>query len=1221
MTTPAPTEGENSPKDDQDHGDPEGNPDGAPGASSSDPGPVDGSGISMEASGSQENTASSSDSHDQPWNSSGNADPELVGNQDCDAQGDFDKMDFSSSDKEKEDKPKEENKNNSNSNASGSTGDSPKASVGMEGEEEFEGSIGSEEANGDLPEMEERGELEAQKDMMPVPEIVEPPPVGDGQGGDSGNFVHGHAEGQDHHDSEEQARVDMSLGLGTEDVCSIPAGSDKSPNSPLRTTEFEDISQDSVCDRAERLPSPQDIHDIRSLSEQGSFGFPVPQRDCDFPITSVSPSRRVLASPAESLSPQPLQIVDEVEPGESRADLEGVPNDFSQQNDGEFNSMANEEPREDWETEQQEGYDSDEMSRPVNPPIHSVPIGDLPRIPKFKKPETEEVCETVVPEEPTNEANASNKSGVLERLEVNNDNPAAYVAWEQQGSSSSERRKSKRRDDEGRDKEKRRSGEDSWESGGHDRHRHKDRHRDQDRYYDGNEDEERSSSSRHKRHKHRSRSRDRDRSKDRSRSSRRSRSRERRHRSRSRDRDRRSRERHRHRDRSRERRRRTRSRSRSPRRRSDGSRESKRDSGLYRGDDMKGSAKMFSQSLKEAVDTDSSRRFKLKRNFYQEYREKYPEEPLDIKPITTAYLEALQNRSSPGCEDDDADESETQITVIVSDRYEGNRPKRSDSEPATTYEHEHRPHLDTAVELEVDDRPSRTVRNVKEIDLKEEALRSRHSPRKHGRVSHEGDYRDSRDREHVHRVPSPSPTGLSDTGGDGSSLEEESTAPEDLVSEGFLDHRQNSGRRSPTVFKVPEAPPPRSKKRDMGLPRTPPAPLLAFPPDDDLSYDPSEPTSEEGSPPPSDIFPLSGVPLQIRPPFQHEMLRHPRAPMLGDPPSPVEGNLHPRPQFINMPDGQLLRLPEGALRLPEGIRLPDGTMRPPNMVLPQLPGLNLLPPGQLPRGFRHPVLMNHSILGPHPHAMGRLIRPGTPPQHIAWQQINVSHPGPNILLPPNRLPVSVSQNGLLPQNGPDAPPRFRPPGPPHPFEPQHQPPPPPAVPDNLGTPPPPLPAKALEEMQQISQLLNAQAHLAEVAMASKERVVSPVNPHGAPPPPRPMEDDRFQVPLPPPAGFPKPLDQKSVTFEETTEVVDMDVASPSSDDDIKFSFSPPPPSDLVSEVPPPIEEPGREDDLTSAEDLYKKERVGYLLAKYKIVLNGDPPPQKLPKSKQNSLIH
>ena len=163
--------------------------------------------------------------------------------------------------------------------------------------------------------------------------------------------------------------------------------------------------------------------------------------------------------------------------------------------------------------------------------------------------------------------------------------------------------------------------------------------------------------------------------------------------------------------------------------------------------------------------------------------------------------------------------------------------------------------------------------------------------------------------------------------------------------------------------------------------------------------------------------------------------------------------------------------------------------------------------------------------------------------------------------------------------------------------PGHNPAGPPIHKDNLSIAPPPLPAKALEQMQQISNLLNAQAKLAELAppLGGKDKEQQP-GILGPPPglpnlsmPPPSLDKLRgsvgvmlvgaggpnvFKKPLPPPPlnmnnsrgqdinrGLQgdKKLGHAAPDSTETTEVVDMDVASPYSDDEvgINISFSPP----------------------------------------------------------------
>jgi hypothetical protein len=107
-------------------------------------------------------------------------------------------------------------------------------------------------------------------------------------------------------------------------------------------------------------------------------------------------------------------------------------------------------------------------------------------------------------------------------------------------------------------------------------------------------------------------------------------------------------------------------------------------------------------------------------------------------------------------------------------------------------------------------------------------------------------------------------------------------------------------------------------------------------------------------------------------------------------------------------------------------------------------------------------------------------------------------------------------------------------------------------------------------MQQISNLLNAQAKLAQFVPGKQGgkgegsgEQAAPGSLLGAPPPGlKPLDGPgKFKVPLPPP-----PINNKDSSSEsggkkgkETTEVVDMDVASPYSDDEvgINISFSPP----------------------------------------------------------------
>ncbi len=195
----------------------------------------------------------------------------------------------------------------------------------------------------------------------------------------------------------------------------------------------------------------------------------------------------------------------------------------------------------------------------------------------------------------------------------------------------------------------------------------------------------------------------------------------------------------------------------------------------------------------------------------------------------------------------------------------------------------------------------------------------------------------------------------------------------------------------------------------------------------------------------------------------------------------------------------------------------------------------MMQPG-LPPGVQQQLIMNPMMVNTPPPPYGRVPRFG--PARIAW-------PPGNVLVHNHMLPPG-SQNGLAPRPGDQIRLDGR-----HLIQPGMPPPPPPGPPplsDRLGKltsgPPPHLPTKALQEMEQISQLLNAQAKLAQMI---PRQVARP------PPPP-----DVFKVPTPPTNLDPRHFRPAPVDTSEIMEVVDMDVASPLSDDDLVMSFSPPP---------------------------------------------------------------
>lgn len=321
--------------------------------------------------------------------------------------------------------------------------------------------------------------------------------------------------------------------------------------------------------------------------------------------------------------------------------------------------------------------------------------------------------------------------------------------------------------------------------------------------------------------------------------------------------------------------------------------------------------------------------------------------------------------------------------------------------------------------------------------------------------------------------------------------------------------------------------PPMPPKQDMPLILRPPLPPGFNPP---RGPPPPGPPPQPPQPPPGQ------PPNQCPPP---PLLPQP-PPRFNQPP-PVLNQPPPRPMVLNHQQGPRNHLPVSLHQQP-GNHLPGsinqqpvslGQPRPPinqpsqglsqaglNQLPPRMsqPGaLNQPPPGMLVQQFGLMPRMQHVV---QPQLMF--------PPRLHWQV--PQQEGPPLILepiqsmmgPPPRRPILLETRPMLRATGPGqatntvpasnsmlqvpvpghAPPGPSPglpgsaTGPPGPAPPSllsaplpatsnlAPPPPPPKLKDTLASLPPPLPAKALAEMQQISNLLNAQAQLAQFANSS-----------------------------------------------------------------------------------------------------------------------------------------
>ena len=293
-----------------------------------------------------------------------------------------------------------------------------------------------------------------------------------------------------------------------------------------------------------------------------------------------------------------------------------------------------------------------------------------------------------------------------------------------------------------------------------------------------------------------------------------------------------------------------------------------------------------------------------------------------------------------------------------------------------------------------------------------------------------------------------------------------------------------------TIFPVPKTPPPLPNEQDKESP--PPVTVTDKDIVEDSAYDPAEPTDEETAN--SETVPAEDAPSPKRIPslMQQDL-----------------GHLHPLP-------------PQD----PMSFR--DVNMQHSNMqMMPPRVGLRMVQP--MPPNSRPPVVVGQVMAPP----FGRFPRF---PARLGW----TGGIPPNMMLPNQPL----SQNGVpLQHNGPEMFPahlqqalsHLRPPPPPSS-----------SVPDTLKVPPPPLPAKALQEMQEISHLLNAQAKLVEFQHVSVSRQ-------------RGADSRSEQVVSSSSAEKQKRSGGSRGDVDmDSSEVIDMDVASPDSDDDMLMSFSPPP---------------------------------------------------------------
>ena len=669
-----------------------------------------------------------------------------------------------------------------------------------------------------------------------------------------------------------------------------------------------------------------------------------------------------------------------------------------------------------------------------------LPVSELPRIPKKRKPTPEVI---VIDDEDSPE---DRHKSVLEKASSRDDS----YRWE----------KSKRRD---RSKERRHRSRDSSEER-HSRHR---RHRDDDSD-DGRRERKKK---RHRRSRSRSRSR---KSRDRDRS-RRSRSRERRKSRRGRSR---SRDRKRSRSRDRERKRHTRSRTpkrkdkhkdrdrdrdRSREREKAKKRERERRSpsrdrfGRSVPSEYKASIKTFTQAIKDVATPDSGRKFKLKRNFYNE---------------------VIDGSNS------------------------------SDDVPLP------------AAEPPKEKKESRKEKSRKEKEREKE-----------------------REERGGWRTPSPVPEQKIETV---ISKSRKAESPVFERNEAYSSDSDSSLSSQSDDHKTPV------KSNNIAIRTEDPQ---KSPPRLYSNYDPSDPTEEAASPPiPPDEKAKTPPPI----------------PGLGSPhrtgPPPIQDPSAASLMFTGSPLSlDPLRNPTSAIDMirepPPGFLNPENPIRPQGVML-RTP-LGLVPGGQV---------MVNPLMGP-PPPFGVQIPGGPPPQFPGGPQQGGRLQTPGFIQLPGGQRLPVSQNGVPGATG-DRPGMIMdglPPGM-RPVLPDTRLPPPSSTATSLASQPA-LPAKALEQMQQISNLLNAQAKLAqfvpgksgsktESEQSGKQGIL------GAPPPGlKPLERQStgpFKVPLPPPPLNNKENSntdsgKKSKKVEETTEVVDMDVASPYSDDEvgINISFSPP----------------------------------------------------------------
>ena len=696
-----------------------------------------------------------------------------------------------------------------------------------------------------------------------------------------------------------------------------------------------------------------------------------------------------------------------------------------------------------------------------------MPVSELPRIPKKKQPPPEVIV--IDDEDSPEEAHKS----VLEKVNVRDDS----YKWEGKGSRRDRSRDRRRRDSDG--------SEERYSS----RRR---RHRDED-----SDDERRDKKRKHKR---RSRSRSGGRSRDRERSRRsRSRSRDRRRSRRGRSK---SRSRDRKRTRSRERKRRARSRTPKRKRDRDRDREKKRKDrdrrsgsrdkfGRSAPSEFKASIKTFTQTLKEAANPDSGRKFKLKRNFYNE--------------------------------------------VIDGDRSGEDVPLPSDPPP--------------------------TKKKQKNTKSKKE-----------------------REREEKGGWRTPSPVSKRTSSPSNNKIETVITS----TRQSFNRSKDQTFERNP-AFNSSSSSEAEDEPNNQDI-KIPPSNNISIrtdksPPRLYSNYDPSDPTEEAASPPiPPDEdkrtpppIPGLGSPHNAGPPPPGaELLTQQQnlfaANPLMDPMRPNAG-MDMQPAFINPENpirpgtaapGMMIRTPLGLV--PAGPGLVNPLLGPPPPFNAQFPpprfpagqppstaGGRLAAPGfiQLPTGQRLPVNQNGLPLQGDA-AAGNAVAAGGPPPPLMLDGLP---PGMRPVLPDTRLPPPNAAPSSSNANS------------------------------SAGANQSGLPAKALEQMQQISNLLNAQAKLAQFApgksgnkgeagdkqstsslLGAPPSGLKPMSSSGGKPQLQTQSTGPFKVPMPPPplnnsTNKDKKSDSKKGArkAEETTEVVDMDVASPYSDDEvgINISFSPP----------------------------------------------------------------